>query len=49
MVESDKKQLNIYTKDGIISILEIQAQGKKKMDIKSFLNGIQIETNTKAC
>ena len=49
VVESDKKQLNIYTKDGIISILEIQAQGKKKMDIKSFLNGIQIETNTKAC
>lgn len=48
LIETDKKHLNIYTKDGIISVLEIQAQGKKKMDIKSFLNGIQIEDNSKA-
>jgi len=48
MIETDKKHLNIYTKDGFISVLEIQAQGKKKMDIKSFLNGIQIGNNSKA-
>jgi methionyl-tRNA formyltransferase len=48
MIETDKKHLNIYTKDGIISVLEIQTQGKKKMDIKSFLNGIQIDDNSKA-
>jgi len=48
LIKTDKNHLNIYTKDGIINILEIQAQGKKKMDIKSFLNGFKIKDYSKA-
>ena len=35
----NKNNFKIYTKDGVINILEIQIAGKRKMDIKSFLNG----------
>ena len=31
--------LNIYTQDGYISILELKMAGKRKMDVKTFLNG----------
>lgn len=48
-IELDKKHLYIYTKDGYIKVEEIQAPGKKKMDIQSFLNGTQLNTDTKAC
>lgn len=34
-----KHYLRIYGLDGYIEILELQMEGKKKMDIKSFLNG----------
>ena len=40
----NKNSLKIYTKDGFINILEIQIAGKKKMDIQSFLNGININS-----
>ena len=39
-----KKRLIIKTLDGAIDILEIQAPGKRKMDVKSFLNGQNIMT-----
>lgn len=43
ILESDPKQgLYIQTKDGILSILEIQGENAKKMDIASFLRGRQI-------
>jgi methionyl-tRNA formyltransferase len=48
-IETGKKHLYIYTSDGYINVLEIQAPGKKKMDIQSFLNGIQLKVETKAC
>ena len=38
----NKNNFKIYTKDGVINILEIQIAGKRKMDIKSFLNGINL-------
>ena len=39
-INSDgKKYLKVKCNDGYINLLEIQIQGKKKMDIKSFLNG----------
>jgi len=41
----NKKYLKISTNDGLINILEVKMQGKKKMDIKSFLNGYKIESN----
>jgi len=48
-IQADKKDLKIYTKDGYISILKIQVPGKNKMDIQSFLNGINIKSYKKAC
>lgn len=36
---SIKKRLTIKTKDGAIDLLSIQAQGKKQLPIKDFLNG----------
>lgn len=38
----DKKQLIIKTGDGLIEILEIQPENKKKMTVKEFLNGANI-------
>ena len=37
---SDKGALVIPCKEGSVSILELQIPGKKRMDIKSFLNGL---------
>jgi len=48
-IETSKSELKIYTKNGHINILEIQAPGKKKMDIRSFLNGYSLATDYKAC
>ena len=39
IVSADKKGLILQLKDGQISLLEVQKQGKKKMDYKSFING----------
>ena len=47
-IDVNKNSLKIYTKDGFINILEIQIAGKKKMDIQSFLNGININSFKKA-
>lgn len=38
--------MRIKVKDGIISVIEIQGENSKKMDIKSFLNGNKIEEGT---
>ncbi len=37
---SDKGALVVPCKEGAVSILELQVPGKKRMDIKSFLNGL---------
>jgi len=39
IVTDNKKYLKIATKDGAINIMDVKMQGKKRMDIKSFLNG----------
>lgn len=39
IISADKKGLYLQLRNGVISLLEIQKQGKKKMDYKSFLNG----------
>ncbi len=46
-IDIDKYNFRIYTKDGFISIQEIQMAGKRKMDIQSFLNGINISNYKK--
>jgi len=38
-VTDDKKFLKIACKDGFLNVLELQLQGKKRMNIKDFLNG----------
>ena len=43
-IDISKSSFKIYTKDGVINILEIQIAGKRKMDIKSFLNGINLSS-----
>ena len=48
-IETTKTDLKIYTSNGYIEVLEIQAPGKKKMDIRSFLNGFSISSDYKAC
>ena len=42
ILSNSKKGLYIKAKEGIISILEIQGENAKKMDIKDFLRGNQI-------
>jgi len=39
IITDNKKYLKITTKDGAINITDVKMQGKKRMDIKSFLNG----------
>ncbi len=41
IVNLDKNGLEVVTKDGSILITELQLPGKKKMNIKNFINGIK--------
>ena len=41
IIQADKNGLVFQTKDGQISILELQKEGKKRMDYRSFINGNQ--------
>ena len=42
-VSDNKSYYKIAVQDGFIHILELQLQGKKRMDIRSFLNGFSFE------
>lgn len=44
-IETTSKSLKIAVKNGYLLIEELQLAGKKKMDIKSLLNGFQITEN----
>ncbi len=41
------RQLGIYVEGGIINIFEIQAEGKKKLPVRDFLNGMQLTEDWK--
>ena len=41
IVKADKNGLVFQAKDGQIAILELQKEGKKRMDYRSFINGNQ--------
>ncbi len=43
----NKKELKIHTGDGVLSLLEVQLEGKKRMDIPSFLRGYEVLSNGK--
>jgi len=47
IIKADQNQLIISTGDGLLSLLEIQLEGKKKMFIKDFLNGVTITIGSK--
>ncbi len=44
---SNQKKLEVYVSGGLIDILEIQAEGKKKLKINDFLNGLQLSEEWK--
>ena len=44
---SSKKELHVAAKNGYIEIKELQLPGKRKMDIKSLLNGYDFERDSK--
>ena len=47
IIESDdKKGLKIQTKDKIITVIEIQGEGSKKMSINDYLRGNKLEVGT---
>ena len=41
IIKADKNGLYLQASDGVISLLEIQKEGKKRMDYRSFINGNQ--------
>ncbi|MBP5574247.1 MAG: methionyl-tRNA formyltransferase [Bacilli bacterium] len=41
IVKADKNGFYMQAKDGVISLLEVQKEGKKRMDYRSFINGNQ--------
>jgi len=47
MIQSGKKELKIALAEGYLYIDEIQIQGKRKMDVKSLLNGFHFENDAK--
>ncbi len=42
-ISNQKNELKIACQDGFIHLLELQLQGRKKMDVKAFLNGYTIK------
>ena len=44
VLTDNKKYFKVAVPEGIIDISEVKAEGKKQMDIKSFLNGNKIKT-----
>ena len=39
IIQADKNGLLLTCSDGVVQLLEIQKQGKNRMDYKSFING----------
>lgn len=44
IIRVDKNHLVVQTKEGALELLEVQLEGKKRMDIASFLRGYPVET-----
>lgn len=43
----NKKELKIHTGEGVLSLLEVQLEGKKRMDIEAFLRGYKVTADMK--
>ena len=46
VILEDKKHFGIQTGDGVLEILELQLEGKKRMSADAFLRGYQLENGT---
>ena len=46
VIRSSKNDLHIATADGALEILELQIEGGKRLDVKAFVTGHQIEEGT---
>ena len=44
MLTDNKNFIKIATQDGFIHLLDIQLEGRKRMNVKDFLNGYKIST-----
>ncbi len=47
IVLADKKRLFVRTGQGLLSLLEVQLEGKKRMDVGAFLRGFPVEEGTR--
>ncbi len=47
IVAVEKNALKVQTREGVLSLLEVQIEGKKRMDAGSFLRGYTVEVGTK--
>lgn len=43
----DKKEMKVAVQEGYLNLEEIQLQGKKRMQVKDLLNGLNLEENAK--
>lgn len=46
VISVSKKELKVQTGDGILSLLEVQLEGKKRMDVEAFLRGYEVMEST---
>jgi len=46
-IKPTKSELRVFVKNGILIINEIKIPGKRKMDVKSLLNGFELQKNAK--
>ncbi|MEE2699825.1 MAG: methionyl-tRNA formyltransferase [Bacteroidota bacterium] len=49
IISDNRSHLKIAVKDGCLSILKLQMEGKKALDIRSFLAGFQIKNTFRVC
>lgn len=42
ILSAGKTGIQVATGDGVLNILELQAEGKKRMDVQAFLNGYEV-------
>ena len=45
-MEVTKNTVKVQTGDGVLSLLEVQLEGKKKMPVDAFLRGCQLDVQS---
>ena len=47
IIKAEKGSFLVQTGDGVLELLEVQLEGKKRMDADAFLRGCHIETGSR--